>query len=83
MMGPGYGHYGGFGMGGGSFMMIVVILIIGIFVYMVLNKQNTGNGNNKISQPTPNSEAIEIVKSRFARGEITVEEFEQIKKKLL
>ncbi|MCM3365029.1 SHOCT domain-containing protein [Niallia sp. Sow4_A1] len=81
MMGPGY--FGGFGMGGGSFMMIIVILVIGVLLYLAYNHKNTGNGNMMAVQPAHNLEAFEIAKSRLASGEITVEEFEQIKKYLL
>lgn len=83
MMGTGYGYYGGFGMGGGSLMMLLGFLVIGILIYMVMNKQNTGKESYHIPQIVANTEAIEIAKSRLASGEISVEEFEQIRKNLL
>ncbi|PLR83677.1 SHOCT domain-containing protein [Bacillus sp. V33-4] len=82
MMGPGYG-FGGYGMGGGSSMMLLGFVVIGILIYMLMKKQNTGNGSYHLPQKAANSEAIEIAKSRLASGEISVEEFEQIKKNLL
>ena len=79
MMGPGY--FGGFGMGGGSLMMLVVFLAIGYLLYLAFN-QNRGNSQT-LSRQSRSSEALELAKGRLARGEITVEEFEQIKTNLL
>jgi putative membrane protein len=79
MMGNGF--YSGFG--GGSMMMLIGFIIIGVLLYLVLNKQNTNNGNIAAIPPVPHSEALEIAKTRFARGEITVEQFEEIKQTLL
>lgn len=72
MMGSGY--CGVFGVGGGALMMIVGLLLIGLFLYFVLNKKSIGVSND------PDSNALEQAKIRLARGEITIEEFEQIKK---
>jgi putative membrane protein len=79
MMGPGY--FGGFGMGGGSLMMLVVFLAIGYLLYLAFN-QNRGNSQT-LSRQSRSSEALELAKSRLALGEITVEEFEQIKTNIL
>ncbi|MBT2679603.1 SHOCT domain-containing protein [Bacillus sp. ISL-35] len=79
MMGPGY--FGGFGMGGGSLMMLVVFLAIGYLLYLAFN-QNRGNSQT-LSRQSMSSEALELAKGKLARGEITVEEFEQIKTNLL
>lgn len=82
MMGPGFGYYGGFGMGGGSLMMLIVFLGIGLLFYLAFNNQNRGS-NQPISHQAVNTEALEIAKGWLARGEITVEEFEQIKANLI
>ncbi|XJZ28027.1 SHOCT domain-containing protein [Bacillota bacterium Lsc_1132] len=83
MMGQGFG-FGGFGMmGGGSLVMIVLIAAIGFLFYLALNKQAPVQKDaNMPIQPTVDSEALKIAKSRLASGEITVEEYEQIKKNL-
>ena len=83
MMGQGFG-YGGFGMlGGGSLMMILLIAAVGFLVYLALKKQSPGNQQASYPvQHSVQSEALSIAKSRLASGEITVEEFEQIKKNL-
>ncbi|WP_423799605.1 SHOCT domain-containing protein [Neobacillus sp. SAB-20_R2A] len=80
MMGSGYGGFGM--MGGGSFMMILFLAAIGFLFYLALNKQNPKKVAN-ITLPTADSEALKIVKSRLANGDISVEEFEQIKRNLL
>ena len=83
MMGQGYG-FGGFGvMGGGSLMMILLIAAIGFLFYLALKKPTPDHKDvNFKAQPTVDSEALKIAKNRLASGEITVEEFEQIKKNL-
>ncbi|MGG5253447.1 SHOCT domain-containing protein [Neobacillus sp. SM06] len=83
MMGQGYG-FGGFGMmGGGSLMMILLIAAVGFLVYLALKNQTPVHKDANVkAQPTVDSEALKIAKSRLASGEITVEEFEQIKKNL-
>lgn len=77
----GHGFYGGFG--GGSIMMLIGFIVIGVLLYLALNKNNTSNGNTALLQPKPHSDALEIAKTRLARGEITVDEFEVIKQNLL
>lgn len=80
MMGFGHG-IGMFGMGGGSIMMILVVLLIGYLFYLGMNNQKIGIQNR--SQQVTSSNALEIAKSRLAQGEISFEEFEQIKKNIL
>lgn len=83
MMGQGFGGFGGFGMmGSGSLMMILILVAIGFLIYLALNKQNP-NKDSFISPSATNTEALKIAKLRLANGEISVEEFEQIKKNLL
>ncbi|CQR47318.1 hypothetical protein BN1058_01627 [Paraliobacillus sp. PM-2] len=77
MMGIGHGS-GMFGYGGGLFMMIVIILLVGYLVYLGVNRQQVSNHNNRNEQQT-DSDALGIAKTRLARGEISFEEFEQIK----
>ena len=86
MMGQGYG-FGGFGMaGGGSLMMILLIAAIGFLFYLALKKPTPDHKDANLptqpAQPTVDSEAMKIAKNRLASGEITVEEFEQIKRNL-
>ncbi|WP_017380603.1 SHOCT domain-containing protein [Paenisporosarcina sp. TG-14] len=75
----GYGM--GYGMGGGVLMWIVLLLIIGFVVYYFAKNKNA-NGSNS-SQQVLGPDAMEIAKIRLAKGEISSEEFEDIKKNIL
>ena len=79
----GYGR--GYGMmdnwfGGGIVMMILfwgVIIIGGFFLIRYLLRQS------QTATRAPENTALEILKQRYARGEINDEEFEKMKAKLL
>jgi putative membrane protein len=67
--GMGYGHTGGY-------LWILLAIIIGLVVYLIIR--------NALSGPEPGKEtALDILKKRFAKGEITKEEFEEMKRKLM
>jgi putative membrane protein len=56
------------------------IIIIGIVVYLIVKLANrSSSGSNNQSNDTP----MDILKKRYARGEISKEEFENIKKDLI
>lgn len=59
---------------GMSFMLFVV--------YMIFGRGNFGTCGNKNSNSDTQS-AIEILKQRYAKGEISREEFEQMKKDIM
>ncbi len=68
--------------GGGWFMMILWILVIGLIVWGVVSY--TRNGTVNVGGGTPSRrEPLDIVRERYAKGEITKEEFETIKKNIL
>ena len=79
-----YGIYNGYdswgvgnmmGFFGGSIMMIVFwVLLVAFIVWMV---REVDNKNSRSS-----SNALEILKERYAKGEISKEEFEEKKKDL-
>ena len=80
----GYGHMnmdGGWHMmnGGYAGLFMWILLIVGIilivFLVMQLSKDKGGGA-------TPHESALDILKKRYARGEITKEEFEQMKQDL-
>jgi putative membrane protein len=76
MMGYGWGAWGGFWMLGGLLVMIGVIVLV---VWAISTMTRTGRPSSSDStRPTPN----DILRERFARGEITEAEFEQAKKAL-
>jgi putative membrane protein len=82
--GGGWGHgpwmMGGYGMGwfGGIFMVVVwIVVIVGIvFLIRWLVQSSRGGAGSGES-------ALDILKRRYAKGEINKKEFEQKKKDLL
>jgi putative membrane protein len=66
-------HYG-FGYGG-MFMWIIFLIVIGFLIYFIVQAQKTKG------QPlTQNENPLDILKRRYAKGEITREEYERMKK---
>ena len=78
-MGYGSGMMSGGWFGGGIFMLFgwAVVIIGGFFLLRMLMNQNRNN-----ARATENT-ALEILKERYARGEISHEEFEKMKANLL
>jgi putative membrane protein len=87
-----YGRYGGWGMGpgmmgdwgmgwfGGIFMIIFWILILVGLVFVIRWLiQATGKKENSVQS---GSRAMEILKERYARGEIDKSQFEAMKRDL-
>lgn len=72
-----YGHTGGIFFGGGPFIWLFWIILLVVLVYVL--KYVLGPSRRKSSD---SSEALEILKQRFARGEIDEAEFEKRKKLL-
>ncbi|MDR3640381.1 MAG: SHOCT domain-containing protein [Humidesulfovibrio sp.] len=70
--GTGYGPYGGYHMmsplGGGLFMMLLLVLVFVLFTRFA-NRSGGGQAES----------ALEILKKRYARGEISKEDFERMK----
>ncbi len=73
-----------FGMGFGSIIWLIVLLLIGFGVYNMFSSGRRANGpymgNGQIGT---NDEALEILKQRYARGEISKTEYERMKQDLL
>ncbi len=76
-----YGSYGEWGMGstfgwfgGGIMMLIFWVLFIALIVWLV---REVGDKN---THSHSNSQALAILKERYAKGEISREEFETKKK---
>jgi len=66
-------HYGF----GGMFMGIIFLIVIGLLVYFIVQAHKT-----KSQIPTQHESPLDILKRRYAKGEITKEEFERMKKDL-
>lgn len=67
--------------GGGMFMMLLWTALLVIAIVWIVRALQAKNANNGIHQSTET--ALDIVKKRYARGEISKEEYEALKKDLL
>ena len=76
MMWDGFGY--GMGWGVGILMFLFWALVIGLIIWLVVSISRHNGG---VMQNRSNS-ALEILKERYARGEINREEFEEKKKAL-
>lgn len=63
---------------GGGFMWIFWILLIVILLVVVKAITGQNNDNNRLQNETP----MDILKARYAKGEIDDEEFERRRKEL-
>ncbi len=70
--------YGGYGMMSGSFWIIGLIFWLLVLIGLVLLIKYLWEGGAKKEES-----ALELLKKRYARGEISKEEFEEKKKDLL
>jgi len=77
-MGQGYGMMNGGWFGGGIFMLLFwgVVIVGGFYLVRMLMNQS------KTAARTSDNTAMEILKQRYARGEISHEEFEKMKANL-
>lgn len=72
----GYGHGMGFGMGWGWIIGLVVLALI-VWLVVKVTTQNT-TASSAGGRETP----LDVLKKRYARGEIDKQEFEEKKKEL-
>lgn len=68
-------HYG-FGYGG-MFMWIIFLIVVGVLIYFIVQAQKA-----KGRTPTQAESHLDILKRRYAKGEIAREEYERMKKDL-
>jgi len=73
---PGWGHMAGFG-SGGMFMWILLLIAVVLIVYS-LTRVSRGGGPGA----SPHETALDILKKRYAQGEITKEQFDEMKNDL-
>ena len=69
-------HYGGLL----GFGWLINLIIIGLIVWLIITL--VSRGRDYYSRPV-NNRALEILKERYARGEISKEEFEEKKRDLM
>ncbi len=77
--GNGYGFRGfGFGHGFfGGFSQLFFLILIGVVIYLLIKLSST-TSRKRLFQSNMNTEAKEIVKLRYARGEISLDEYQKI-----
>jgi len=83
MGGMGMGMGSGFGLGGAAFGGIFSLLILGLIIWVAITVVNNNRRREGYTDLTPKTDALEILKQRYARGEISSEEFEKMKRDLL
>ena len=71
-----WGHMMGYGYGGG-FIWLIVLILVGVSIYFLLKVYKSKGSEGSIIE-TPS----DILKKRYAKGEIDKEEFECKKKDL-
>ena len=75
----GYNNYGGWGAGsmmgwfGGEITMLFFWVLVVIFIVWIVREVSGKNSKS-------DSNALDILKERYAKGEITKEQFESMKK---
>jgi putative membrane protein len=71
-----WGHMMGYGYGGG-FMWLIILALVGVPVYFLLQvSKSKGTDRQIIEKP------LDILKMRYAKGEIDKEEFDRKKKNI-
>lgn len=79
-----WGFGDGLGLGGWLGMIGMVVLVIGVIVlivWLVTRIATTGTSQGSAPQPA-GQDALELLRMRFARGEITEDEYRAAKKVL-
>jgi putative membrane protein len=71
------------GIGGPIVMLIFGLIIVGVLVYLVIavSRKNSGKYIGDFNRSNRGN-AIEILEERFAKGEISKEDFESMRKTL-
>jgi len=72
----GWGPFMHFGFGGIT-MWILLLVVVGVILYIVFSRTKPGSGGI-----LPGERLIDILKQRYARGEITKEDFQEMKRDL-
>jgi putative membrane protein len=68
----------GFGYGyGGMFMWILFLIVLGVAIYFIVQAAKSKNMFGQAPE-----RPLDIIKKRYAQGEITKEEFDRMKKEL-
>lgn len=74
----GYGAGLGFGLGGLLALLGCVLLVVGVVVLIAWTLSRIGHGSPEAQAEAPRpaaDDAVEVLRVRFARGEMTADEF--------
>jgi putative membrane protein len=86
MMGGGMMGYGyGFNWFGAIIQLLFFLIFIGLIifgVYYFVSGSTLKTGARSLDAPKSSDRSLEILKERYAKGEITKEEYDRIKKEL-
>ena len=77
------GWHNGWGMmmGGGWFMWLSILILVGAVVWAFVYMSNSRGGSDG-GPYTEHRTALDVLQERYARGEITREEYEQMRRDL-
>jgi putative membrane protein len=73
----GYGTGLGFGFGGIFLMLGFVLLVVGLVVLVAWAVSRASAHDSRAATPTEHDEALDILRTRFARGEVSEAEYTQ------
>lgn len=73
----GYGTGLGFGLGGMLWMLGGILLMVGLVVLVVWAVSRATTANHGVAPSLAGTDPLDILRARFARGEITEAEFIQ------
>ncbi len=71
---------GSFGYGSMGFGWIIWLILIGAVVWGVVALVNSNRNKNHYTHFSTGEDSFEILKRRYAKGEISKEQFEQMRK---
>ena len=69
-----WGHMTGYG--GGVFMWLILVIVLAVIAYFIYTNKNSAFPGGSRRNESP----LDILKRRYAEGEITKEEFDRLKK---
>lgn len=76
------GGMGSFGIGGMGFGWIISLLFIGLLVWGIVKIVNNNKEDNNSQSSKTIESTLDIIKKRYAQGEITSEQFNKMKNEL-
>ena len=68
----------GSGVYGGLFVWLILLILIAVIIYMFASRHNKWGSPIESAKESP----TEILKRRYAKGEITKEEFDRLKREI-